>query len=182
MIARAVAMIGISIGLLAALLVVPGGAEAAIQENNSTTTGYVVDDQVQLSDWEYRNDTFVLTFDANVPREIVLTEAISTQQAQSGQLSIRRRTLPRGESTIRMTVDRGPSGEAALTITSRQGTQQGRAVFVSTGQTESNSASPFAGTSSTAGWIGGAALALVSVVLAGSYKMRRESREPEVAG
>jgi hypothetical protein len=171
-----------SIAIIVLLLTTIVGGSAIAQAEARDARPQLVDDQVRLTDWDYENGTFVLTFDAEVPREIVLTEAVSTQQSESGRLAVRRTTLPRGESTIRMAIDRSPSGAAALTIASRQGTQQGRAVFVSTRQPRSSSSSPFAGTSSTAGWLGGAGLAPVAVVCAGAYKLRTETTEPEVAG
>jgi hypothetical protein len=165
------------------LLLTAGLATGAITQAEARDAQVqVVDDQVRLTDWTYQNGTFVLIFEAEVPREIVLTEAVSTQDTQTGRLAVRRTTLPRGESTVKMAVDRGQSGAAALTIASRQGTQQGLAVFVSTSQPSSSSSSPFAGTSSTAGWLGGAGLALIAVVCAGAYKLRTETTEPEVAG
>jgi hypothetical protein len=160
--------------------------EIASQDEDAEETadgdpGQPIDDQVSLIDWRYEDGTFVLRFDTEVPRKIVITEAVTPDSSESGSLAIKRVTLSRGNSTVRITVGAGSEG-AGVVITSTEGIDQGRAAFVSTGQGSGSSSSPLAGSSSTVGWIGGSVLALLSVVGAGMYRMRSEAMEPEVAG
>lgn len=162
----------------------PEQPEIASQEASETvddTSGQPVDGQVTLTDWQYDQGTFTLEFRTNVPREVVITEAVNTESAGSGDLAIKKITLSRGNSTVQITVG-APDGNAGVTITTTEGANQGRAAFVSAGGVSGSGSSPLAGSSATMGWIGGALLALLAVVGAGWYRMRSEAKAPEVAG
>jgi hypothetical protein len=165
---------------LVVILISTVGASAQTDSDSNAST-QKIDDEVTLVSWDYDDDRggFVLVFNSTEVKEVTITEAVQFREGSGSGNIYSERVLP-GRSEIFVEVPRR-GGEAAVTLTTPASIEANSYSYVSTGQTESDSASPFAGTSSTAGWIGGAALALVSVVLAGSYKMRRESREPEVA-
>jgi hypothetical protein len=142
-----------------------------------------VDETLTITSWSYDETSQELTiqFNATRPTTVTITEAASAGDGRTGELSITRERVLPGNATVTLAVSPGPAGEAAVVVTTDESVDRKKGVFLSTGQDATPQPSPFAGTSPTAGWIGGAALSLVTVVLAGIYRMRTETMEPEVA-
>jgi len=169
---------------LLATAVAPGTGLASGQEQDQpgpeAPQGYDqrVDEWVTLTDWRYDSEQhrFLLTFESERTVRVTIAEVVSRQEGDSGRFSVQQHTVENGTTTVELLADPGPSGEAAVTITTARSLQQGRGVFVSTGQDASGRTSPFAETSSTAGWLGGVSLVLVTLVI---VVWRRMTQEPE---
>jgi hypothetical protein len=179
--------------VLLAVLAIGLVPTAAGQENRTDTDQeqsgldedpIAVDETLTITSWSYDEGSQELTieFNATRPTTVTITEAASADSGRTGELSITRERVLPGESTLTLSVSPGPVGEVAVVVTTTESVDREQGVFLSTGQDATPQPSPFAGTSPTAGWIGGASLSLVTVVLAGIYRMRREATEPEVAG
>lgn len=144
-------------------------------ETEGPTGGIVVDDTVRLSEWEYRDGTFYLTFEADRTAILTITEVIQPERGV-GDMSIRRTRIASGTSSIEIDVER-VAGQAAVAITTSRSLEDGRGVYVSTGQTATGG--PFEATTSTAGWFGGASVVLFMFTAAGYRAKKKVRDEPE---
>lgn len=153
---------------------VPAEPKDVVPSNNSTATnstetpvanatpedsggGIVVDEYLRLTEWEYIDGTFHLTFEADRTSVITMTEVVQPQRG-AGEMSIQRQRLASGTTTLKIDVAR-VAGHAAVSITTSRSLDAGRGVYVSTGQ--GSGISPLERTTSTAGWLGGAGVACV---------------------
>lgn len=152
-------------------------ASAQAQENTTETTPHLeqIDDRTQLLEWDYSSGTFTLRFNATVATTLTITESVQFTEGV-GQISIHQQTIPAGESTVSVPIERH-NGEAGVTIVTARSLDQSSGVYVSTGQSSSN---PFASTSSTAGWLGGAATVGLMFITVAWRELRKEPSAPEV--
>lgn len=139
--------------------------------------GRVIDRYVSLTDWRYEDGTFYLTFYAEPHSTLTITESVQRERGV-GEGSLRRVTIAKGETTVEIDAEK-VANEAAVTITTSQSITEGRYVYVSTGITDSRS--PFAGTTSTAGWFGGAGTVAGIFVLTAWRTKRKTHDSPQVA-
>ncbi|ELZ09406.1 hypothetical protein C479_11320 [Halovivax asiaticus JCM 14624] len=157
-----------------ALAVGMGGATAQAQNatNETTVEGTPVDEDLTLTDWEFSDGTFTLTFDLQGERPKTVTVAESTQPGEGTQASaIRRERLLPGENTITLTT-RTAGGEAAAAITTSDSIDAGRQVTVSTGQTTGEN--PFAPFGGTSGVLSGVGLSMLMSGGAAAWVLRSE--------
>lgn len=147
----------------------------ATETETPATGGIVVDDTVRLSEWEYRDGTFYLTFEADRTAVLTITEVIQPERGV-GDMSIRQTRIASGTSSIEIDVAR-VAGEAAVAITTARSLEDGRGVYVSTGQAATGG--PFEATTSTAGWFGGASVVLFMFTAAGYRAKKKVRDEPE---
>ncbi|WP_248515064.1 hypothetical protein [Salinarchaeum laminariae] len=176
--------LGLLVAALLATAAVPSPALAQAQ-NNSTNgqdaaMGYEerVDDDVILTDWEYSDGRFLLTFEASRTSIVTISEVVSTEEAKAGSLSIQERTISEGTTTVEMPAGSGPSGAAAVTITTSQSIDEGRGVFISTGQQSSN---PFGAFGGTQGLFAGIVISCLIALLAAIVTLWREKSGVQVA-
>lgn len=166
--------------VVVSLVFAPVGVSAQELPNATETEtpnggGIVVDDTVRLSEWEYRDGTFYLTLEADRTAVLTITEVIQPERG-AGEMSIRRTRIASGTSTVEIDVER-VAGQAAVAITTSRSLEDGRGVYVSTGQTATGG--PFEATTSTAGWFGGASVVLFMFVAAGVRAKRKVRDKPE---
>jgi len=164
---------------------VPAGAVAAQAQSNETTQaqgnetatdsgGKVIDEDLRLVNWSYDYDAekFSLRFESDRPKRVTLTEAVQMSEG-SGDGTIRRTTISEGVTTVELSIS-PVAGQAAVFITTSKTQAENRFAWVSTGQTDTSGGGPFAGTSSTAGWLGGATTA---VAMVGAAAYRRKNKD-----
>ena len=186
--------------LMALLLVaatLSGSGMVAAQEQTPTTTAnsttsreaetvmFQIDEFVTLRSASYdaANQTFTLTLHNNnlVPRSVVIVDSTAQARAMdSDEKGIRAHEAPSKRLTINegvttVTMHASPhKGVALLAI----GTTRGN-IGLSSGSLDTGGAGPFAGTSSTAGWIGGATVTVSMVALAAIRIKNREYDDVE---
>ncbi|AGN02817.1 hypothetical protein L593_14390 [Salinarchaeum sp. Harcht-Bsk1] len=178
-------MLGLLLAALLATAAVPSPALAQAQNQTAAQDapeGYEerVDEWVILTDWRYDSseNRFLLTFESERTVRVTISEVVSKKEAESGTYSVQQRTIENGTTTVEMPADTGPSGEAAVSITTARSLQEGRGVFVSTGQQSSN---PFGAFGGTQGLFIGILLACAFALLAALVTLWRENDGVEVA-
>lgn len=137
----------------------PTATETPTNETNSSAVveggGIVIDDTTRLTKWEYRDGTFYLSIEADRTAVLTVSEVVQPKRG-AGEMSIQKKRVASGTTTIEIDVDR-VAGHAAIAITTPDSLEDGRGVYVSTGQASGDS--PLERTTSTAGWLGGASIA-----------------------
>lgn len=124
--------------LVLTLLAAGLSAPVTAQQTNTTATpsptpepgGTVaiqIDETTALTAWEYENGTWVLTFDAELPKRLVITDSARAMEAwqnaegkTAADLNPERYTLNTGETVVTYpgtTYD----GQAAITVATNQG-------------------------------------------------------------
>lgn len=136
---RLVACVAVCVAVGIALAV--GGAAAQgeidVSPSNESTTEYVqeIDEDVRLVSWEY-DDTregFEIVIESDRRTTITMTEAVQfSEGAGSGRYYDQR--LPAGTSEVFVSVEKR-GGQAALTMVTPGSAEDGRFVWVSTGET-----------------------------------------------
>jgi hypothetical protein len=135
-----------------------------------------IDPTLRLTDWDYQDGEFVLRFDSDRSNSVTISEAAQFDEG-AGQMAIRQENLPRGEFTVTISVPER-AGEAGVVITTSASINAGHGTYVSTGQSD-DSRDPFARTSSTAGWLGGAGTVTFMTLFAARRWLHAEGDEPE---
>ncbi|AUX10684.1 hypothetical protein AArcSl_3077 [Halalkaliarchaeum desulfuricum] len=136
-----------------------------------------LDSDVRILEWEYTDDRFTITLEADHPTHVTITESTQAVEGATSFAIIRERVLP-GKNELTIPVE-PVAGEAAVALTTSESVQEGRGVKLSTGITEQ--ASPFERTSPAAGWFGGAATVAFVFVAVAWRARRKEYDAPEVA-
>jgi|GEM_PF-1782295 len=165
---------------LTALLVVatlPATAAPTTTTQNTTTAnpdGHTVRMQVgqyvTIERYWYQNGKFHVVLTADVPTLVSVTDSMAGI-ADAGATSVPyRRVMVDGQTEVVMEVTEYRGGAAVSVGTS------GDLVRLSTGVSPAN---PFASSSPTMGWLGGAGIAVLSFVGAGAWVIRKESGTPE---
>lgn len=176
-------IITLTLAVALILSAVPTGAlaqEAGPSPQNETAaqeTEYLqeIDPTLRLVDWDYDGSTFYLTLESDISTRLTATEAVQFEEG-TGQMTIERHNVPRGTTTITVNVE-PRNGEAGLVLTTPTSINNGSGTYISTGQSSSN---PFASTSSTAGWLGGAATVGCMFIAVAWRELRKEPSAPEV--
>ncbi|QLC34076.1 hypothetical protein EFA46_007615 [Halarchaeum sp. CBA1220] len=163
-------------------------APAAAAPNGSTTTStnatvvagghpVAVDGVMTIQGWEYENGRFNVTLTAS--QYHVATLAASARASDRVAHSpYRQVVLQGGESTtVSIPADR-VDGEASVSVTTGACIQSGSCPTVYSDDTSLGS--PFGG-SPTLGWLGGAGIAVLSMVAGALYVVRRGGAEPREA-
>jgi len=142
-------------------------------EPDTNTVRYQLGSNVQITGYSYSDGVFRVKVKTDTPTRIVVSDALGPL-SDSGVSEVPQRSIfVDGTQTIKMDVEEYRGGAAVSVATS------GGTVYISTGITTSGN--PFEGGSPTVGWIGGASLAVLMFVLAGVWKLRRESTTPRIA-
>lgn len=137
----------------------------------------VIDPTVRLLEWQYDGTQFELRIEADRSTSVTLTEVISFEEG-TGSGSITTEDLARGINVVTFNVE-PRDGEAAVTITTPTSLENGNYRYVSTGKVGGGQ-SPLEATTSTAGWLGGASVAVSMVGLAAYQVKRKNPSEPEM--
>ena len=136
-----------------------------------------IDDHVRVVNHEYDSEAevFRIVFEADRPTRVTISESVQ-QPEGAGSFSIMSERILPGEQTVSIHVPRS-AGEAAVSITTSDSISEGRGVYVSTGITQTGG--PFAGTTSTAGWFGGASV-VFAMLFASAWQVKRTRlKQPE---
>lgn len=139
-------------------------------DRDATTYTATVGPVTKLVDWDYEDGAFHLILESKVPNMVTLTENVAVRKGAT-TFNAKRITVPAGRSKI--TMQAAPvEGAAAISLTTSQSLSAGSGLLLSTD--DRTGTSPFAATSSTAGWLGGAG---VSVFVAGLAAWQRKHKD-----
>jgi len=163
----------------AAALAIGMGVGGAIAQENATNTSStqasadyeeVVGPNVRIVDWEYTSGQFALTFEADEPTSVSITEA-GTWSEGSGQFNYVSQVIGEGRSTV--TVPVSDRDGAAVGITTPASMDQGTGAYVSIGreETTSNPLETFGGES---GLFTGVIMTVLLAALSAAYVVYSE--------
>lgn len=93
-----------------------------------------LDSETRLTSWEYADGVFTLTIEADGPGYVTISEMVQ-QPEGAGIFSIEQTRLVSGDNQVSIAVE-PVAGEAAVSLVTAQGVQEGRGIFVSTGQAD----------------------------------------------
>ena len=137
----------------------------------------VLDSEIRIVDWSYSDGMFSVTFHADRPGSVTVSEATQSQRGFTSFRTSNERIFT-GETVVTVPASES-GGEAQISITSSRSLQEGRGLILSTGEVAQSS--PFERTSSTAGWFGGAGTVAFIMIVVVVRELRREPDAPEVA-
>jgi len=127
---------------------------------------------VTLVGWRYDGDRMHVKLRADVPTRVSVTDAYAGLSSGGVTAVPSRSVTIHGTRTV--VIDTAEfRGESAVSVGAEE------VARISTGAPVVGN--PFAGGSPTAGWVGGAVLAVGMFVAAGAYVLRKEGGEPKVA-
>ena len=139
---------------------------------NRTTYWGSIDALTKVVDWDYDGDKFVILVESKAPNRITLTEAVQLQEGM-GTYQTKDVNVPKGRTKITFSAE-PHDGAAAVFFATSQCKQASSCSYLSTGERTSDGSSPFEGTTSTVGWLGGAG---VAVSMFGFAAYRRKNRD-----
>lgn len=139
-----------------------------------------IDKTADVVHYAWSNGQFEITIRAEIPKEnVAISESIgrSTKSgdATSGTFAIRQYDLSPGKTTVSIPA-RKFNGVAMVTLTTRQCIAAGSCPYLQAG---GGSPSPYERTGSTAGWLGGATVAMIMTGLAAYRIKNRNPSKPE---
>lgn len=138
-----------------------------------------VDAHVTVKSWSYNTSTNRFTINLHVEQTsaIYISEVVSLESGGSQSINVYRGGLQTGDHEITFQAEPGPNGEAAAIISTSRSQRQGEAVIISTGQVADDL--PLSQTRPTTAWLGGGAIVIAMVVLAGVQRIRNKQSAPE---
>lgn len=173
----------IFIALIAAVaVVVSSGAVVADTEETPTPEAESeatvhVDSDVRVSEWSFSDGEFHLELEADRPKVVTMTESIQQVEGATS-ISIEEQRVLTGTNEVVVPVEPA-GGEAALIISTSESLDNGEATVISTGINDGSL--PFAGTSATMGWVGGAATVMFLFAVVAYRAKRKEPDHPRRA-
>lgn len=177
------------LGAVGTILVEPVAAQADNATNATETDDgreivqhdfeRAVDSQVLIESWRYDTGTEEFTINIRVRNRsrLSITEALSLEAEGDAEINVFSGHLRPGRHQINFSASPGASDEAAAILSTPRSFRQGNAVIISTGYIPDDL--PFSRTDPTVGWLGGAFVLAIMVVLAGLQRIRGARKEPE---
>lgn len=158
----------------------PSLGDGVVNLNRDRTT-YVtqVGPVTKVVDYDYEDGQFHILIESKIPNMLTLTEVIKIKEGASA-FGAKRTRVPKGRSVV--TVSAAPiNGAAAVTITNSQCLAAESCTMLSTGDRASDGSSPFEATSSTAGWLGGASVAVMCAGLSAYQRKHKDHGDVQEA-
>ncbi|WP_256394224.1 hypothetical protein [Natronoarchaeum rubrum] len=156
------------------------GASGAIAQENATNTSStqagadyeeVVGPNVRIVDWEYTSGQFSLTFEADEPTSVSITEA-GTWGEGSGQFNYVEQVVGEGRSTVVVPVS--DRDGAAVGITTPASMDQGTGAYVSIGTDEQADQNPLTTFGGESGLFTGVLMTIALAAVSAWYVVRSE--------
>jgi hypothetical protein len=153
----------------------PGGNETTAPERTAIydQLGDLVVHSYSYEDGEM---TLEVSWRGTTPETVTITEMVALDSGGSQRISFKKiRLLPDERTEITVSA-RMKDGTAAVLLTTPQSVERSEALLVQHG---AGSFDPFAGTTSSAGWIGGVSVAVSMIGLAAVRAKRNDPEGPE---